>query len=162
MKDMSAKDIMSSPAITVESSTSLSEVVKILQRHSISGLPVVDKDKKAIGIISEKDLLKYTHFVVGQPLRDICQLLEEKDEVTHISSDRGVNMVEAVASATAGVAMTDKIITVKENTPAMEIVRLMNKHNINRLPVVNEEDKVIGMVTRANILQMLEQWSDNN
>ncbi len=162
MKDILAKEVMSSPVISVGRHTHLSEVVKILERHNISGVPVVDEKEKILGIISERDILKYTHFVVGQPIRDICQLLEENDEVARAGSDRGVDLIEAVASNTAEVVMTNEIITAKEESPVLEIVSLMNKYGINRVPIVDEGKKLKGMVTRANILQMLEQWAENN
>jgi len=162
MKDILAKEVMSSPVISVDRHTHLSEVVKILERHNISGVPVVDEKEKILGIISERDILKYTHFVVGQPIRDICQLLEENDEVARAGSDRGVDLIEAVASNTAEVVMTNEIITAKEESPVLEIVILMNKYGINRVPIVDEGKKLKGMVTRANILQMLEQWAENN
>jgi len=165
MKDKLARDIMTSPAVSAGRRDSLSEVTRILDRHNIRGVPVTDDEGKVVGVISEKDMRKYTHFVLGQPVRDLCEMcrtLEEREEEARGSTSRSIDMLEAVATATTEVIMTDKVISVTEETPVMEIVRLLNKHNINRLPVVDSEEKLVGVVSKADVLKLLEAWADNS
>lgn len=160
MKDISVKEVMTFPVISVKRDMSLKELVMILDDSIFSGLPVIDAEEKVIGIISERDVMKYTQWIIGQPLKDPARLLEEDNEATYVTGQRGVDIIELVASATAGTIMTEKVITVKGETSILETVRLMNRKEINRIPVVDDVGKLLGIVTRADILKMLEDWAD--
>ena len=160
MKDISVKEVMTFPVISVKRDMSLKELVMILDDNIFSGLPVIDAEEKVIGIISERDVMKYTQWIIGQPLKDPARLLEEDNEATYVTGQRGIDIIELVASATAGTIMTEKVITVKGETSILETVRLMNRKEINRIPVVDDVGKLLGIVTRADILKMLENWAD--
>ncbi len=160
MKDIRVKEIMTSPAVSVKLNTTLREVIKVLDRNHISGMPVVDGEGKVAGIISERDVLKYTRWVVGTPLRDPGKLLGKESNAASISGERGVDVIEAVASTTAGVVMTDRVITVDEDAPVLEVVRMMNSYQINRVPVVDQGGILRGLVSRADILRVVEKWAD--
>jgi CBS domain-containing protein len=121
---------------------------------------VVDEEEKIIGIISERDVLKYTRWVIGQPLRDPAKLLEEENEASYVSGQRGIDVIELIASATAETLMTKEVVTVEEETPILEVVRMMNRNKINRIPVVDDSGRLKGIVTRADILQMIEEWAE--
>lgn len=160
MKETPAGEFMTTPVVSVAPDTLLDEVIRIMERHNISGVPVVDGKGKVRGVISESDLLKYTHWVIGHPARDPGKLLDAKEGVVSAGGERGVAMIELVASATAGNVMTDRVITVEEDTPALDIVRIMNKKNINRTPVVDRNGTLKGIVTRADILRLIESRAD--
>ena len=159
MKNILVKAIMTTPPVSVESKTNLSEVIRILERNKISGVPVIDEGERVVGIISERDILKYTHWIVGQPIRDLNKIIGDEKEVAYVSGGRGVDMIEAVAAATAKVVMTENVVTVKEDTSVLEVVRLMNKNDINRVPVIDEAGRLTGVVSRANIMLMIEDWA---
>ena len=155
------KEIMTSPVVSVKTDTPLYEVVQLLDRKFFSGVPVVDEQDRVVGIISERDLLKYTRIVLGRPCRDLSTLLEEK-EATAVDSQRGVEVIELIASNTASNLMTKEVITLREDTPTIEAVKVMNRQQINRIPVVDSEQKLQGIVTRANVLNMIEKWTESN
>ncbi|NMB34664.1 MAG: CBS domain-containing protein [Firmicutes bacterium] len=161
MKNILVKEMMTSPVVSVKHDMSLKELVKILDDNIFSGLPVIDEKEKIIGIISEKDVMKYTQWIIGQPLKDPVKILEDDNEATYVTGQRGVDVIELVASATAETIMTQEVVIVSEETPVLEIVRLMNRKEINRIPVTDETGKLKGIVTRADILKMLERWADN-
>lgn len=162
MKEIPAKDIMTAPAVSVKRHTPLREVAQLLDKHFFSGLPVVDDEEKVVGVISEKDVRKYTRWVIGSPLKDPAKLLDDEQEAASVGGQRTLDVIESVSSVTAEVVMTCEAITVTEDAPVWEIIRLINKNNINRVPVVDREGKLTGIIARANILQMIENQAESN
>ena len=141
---MRAHQIMTKDVITVEPDASIVEAAKLMLEHHFSGLPVLDKTGKLIGIISEGDFLRrseigtqrrrprWLQFFVG-PGREASEFVRQ--------SGRKVEEI-----------MTHDPVTVSEDTALEELVSLMEKHDVKRLPVLRGE-KLVGIVTRANLLQ---------
>ncbi len=151
-----AKDIMTTPVITVAVGTPLKRAAEILDENSFSGMPVVDEDSRLVGVISETDFLRYTEQIIGQPLRDPHRVFKKSQEVLHIDiTHRGVEVIELVAATNVETLMTREVVSVHVDTPFSEVVRLMHDHNINRLPVVDNEDSLIGIITRADVISAL-------
>ena len=155
-----AKEVMITPVISIRADTPLKKAAEILDENSFSGVPVVDDDDQLIGIISETDILRYTQQIIGQPLRDPHRVFTKSQEVLYVDiTHRGIEVIELVASTTVETLMTLDVISVTEETPLYEIVRLMQKHNINRIPVVNGNNKLQGIITRADIINTLvKSW----
>jgi len=143
---MRAKDVMTSPVITIRPDTTIVEAIRIMLLRRISGLPITDQNGQLLGILTEGDFLhraetgtqrrrpRWLEFLVG-PGR-------LADEYTR-SNARKVSEL-----------MTADPITVAEDTPLHEIVELMEKHQIKRVPVISK-GQVEGIVTRANLLHAL-------
>jgi CBS domain-containing protein len=141
---MRAHQIMTRNVITVLPDTSVLKAAhKMLENH-VSGLPVVDTSGELVGIISESDFLRRFEIGTQQKRRSWLQYFispeHSADDFVH---ERG-RKVEDV--------MTRDLITVSEDTPLDELVRLMERTDIKRLPVLRE-NKLVGIVTRANLLQ---------
>ncbi len=155
-----AKEIMITPVISIRADTPLKKAAEILDENSFSGVPVVDDGDQLIGIISETDILRYTQQIIGQPLRDPHRAFTKSQEVLYVDiTHRGLEVIELVASTTVETLMTLDVISVTEETPPYEIVRLMQKHNINRIPVVNGKNKLQGIIARADIINTLvKSW----
>jgi CBS domain-containing protein len=144
------KDIMTSPVISIGPDATIMQAVQIMLQRRISGLPVISQDGHLVGIVTEGDFLRrietgtqrvrprWLEFVVG-PGR-------LADEYTHSYSRKVADV------------MTRDPITVNEETLVTEIVDLMEKHQIKRVPVVAGEH-VVGIVTRANLLHALASVS---
>lgn len=162
MKDILARDIMITNVVSVNRDAPLKEITRLLDKFSFSGLPVVDSEGKVVGIVSERDVLKYTRWVIGQPLKDPSQLLESEEEPAFVGGQRTHDLIKSVRSVKADVVMTDEVIVATEDTSVLDIVRLMNKHNINRVPIVDENGLLKGLIARANILQMIEKQADES
>lgn len=142
---MQAIDIMTPNVVSVGRNADVREIAELLLAHRISAVPVVDEDQRVIGIVSEGDLMRrvqdngdHTHswwlslFAGG------------KDAADYVKSH----------GRKAHEAMTPNPLTVDENTPIHSIARLLEKHHIKRVPVVRE-GKLVGIVSRANLLQGL-------
>ncbi len=156
-----AREIMTSPVVSVKPETSLKEVAEILEEHAFSGIPVVDEENRVVGIISETDIIRYTQQVIGQPVRKPYKLLTQDKEVLHVNVlHRGVEMLELVAATTVEKLMSREVITVEESTSVQEVIELMNRHNINRVPVLDRKGNLSGMISRENVIKSLSRmWS---
>lgn len=159
-----AKDVMSSPVITVKADTPLKKAAEILDENSFSGVPVVDEEGAVIGILSETDILRYTQQIIGQPLRDPHRVFTESKDVLHVDiTHRGVEVIELVASTTVETLMTMEVISVKEDTPLREIASLMQENQVNRVPVIDSDNKAKGIISRADLLSaMVTNWNNIN
>jgi CBS domain-containing protein len=143
---MRAKDVMTSPVITVSPDTTIVEAISIMLLRRISGLPVTDQEGRLLGILTEGDFLRRAETGTQRRRSRWLELLVRPgrlaDEYTH-SHARKVSAL-----------MTLDPVTVAEDTPLHEIVELMEKHQIKRVPVVSN-GQVVGIVTRANLLHAL-------
>ena len=141
---MRAHQIMTRPVVTVSSETTIVEAANtMLQRH-VSGLPVVDAAGKLVGIISEGDFLRRSEIGTqrkrGQFLRFILGAGQAASDFVH---EHGRKVAEI---------MTREPLTISEDTTLEDIVELMEKNHVKRLPVMRG-DQVVGIVSRANLLQ---------
>jgi CBS domain-containing protein len=141
---MRAHQIMTRQVITIGPETSVVEAAYTMLRHHISGLPVVNTAGKLTGIISEGNFIRRaeigTQHKRGRWLRLLVAKGQRASEYMH-EQGRKVNEVMAPNPA-----------TVEEDTPLEDIVRIIEQHNVKRLPVVRG-DKLVGIVTRSDLLR---------
>jgi len=141
---MRAHQIMTKDVITVTPHTTVETAAKIMLRTHVSGLPVLDDAGKLVGIVSESDFLRRSEIGTGRKRPKWLQfLIGPGRAATDFVRERG-RKVEDV--------MTEEPITVSEDTPLEELVGLMEKKGIKRLPVMSG-DVLKGIVTRSNLLQ---------
>ena len=155
IKSTPVKNIMVTPAIRVEKDLPLRDIVQVLEGNNISGVPVTD-NQRVIGVVSERDILKYTRLVIGYPAKHFSQL-PGGENVANVTEERGINVMELAASITAEVMMTKEPVVAKENTPILEVVELICENNINRVPIVDEEGILKGIISRADILKLIKE-----
>lgn len=148
-----AKDIMSAPAISVTENHTLQEVLELMAENNFSGLPIVDSDNKVIGIISNTDIIRYSQQSSVIPLSNLSGWISPYANITDLALVRkGFEMLNKTKT---GQIMTKKVYTVNPDTDATEIAQLMNQRKINRVPVVDNDDKLVGIVTRGNMVQCM-------
>ncbi|MFB9261603.1 CBS domain-containing protein [Bradyrhizobium erythrophlei] len=141
---MRAHQIMTKHVIGVSRHTSILDAAKIMLRCHVSGLPVLDEKGKLIGTVSEGDFLRRAEIGTGRKRSAWLELFTGVGRAaTDFVHEHG-RKVEDV--------MTASPITVEEQTPLDEIVHLMQKHGVKRLPVMNGQ-AMVGIVTCADILQ---------
>ena len=143
---MNAADVMVSNVITVGVNASIGEVAAILLNNNISGAPVVGEKGELVGIVSEGDLIRRPE--TGTSKRHSWWL--------ELLSNERTLAAEYVKSHSRKVAdvMTSDVITAKPDTPLGEIAAMLERNRIKRVPIV-EGGKIVGLVSRANILQAL-------
>ena len=141
---MRAHQIMTRPVITVTPDTTIAEAANVMLQRRVSGLPVVDRTGKLIGIISEGDFLRRSEIGTQRKRgRFLRFILGPGKEATDFVHEHGRKIAEI---------MTPEPLTIDEDTDLEEIVELMEKNHVKRLPVTRGE-KVVGIVSRANLLQ---------
>jgi CBS-domain-containing membrane protein len=143
---MRAMDVMTNEVITVDENASVQSVAKLMAKHGISAVPVVDKDNRVIGIVSEGDLLHRAE--TGTERRRSWWL----DMVT--STDQLAAEYIRSHSGRVRDVMTPGVISVTEQTAIAEIAILLETHRIKRVPVLRD-GKLVGIVSRANLVQAL-------
>ncbi len=141
---MRAHQIMTKNVITVAPGTSiLDAAAKMLENH-VSGLPVVESSGNLVGIVSEGDFLRRSEIGTQQKRARWLQFFTSPGRLAaEFVRERG-HKVEDV--------MTGDPITVGEDTPLEDLVSLMEKNNVKRLPVL-KDNTLVGIVTRSNLLQ---------
>jgi len=136
---------MTEKVLTIGPEAPIKDVAKILVENRISGLPVCDISGRVLGVISEGDILYKEHDPregsVGGPLAWIV------DGTTRYSG-----YVKA-AALTAGKAMTAPAITIPAYESVSEAARIMCERRVNRLPVVRGDERLVGIVTRADLVR---------
>lgn len=139
---LQAKDVMTSPVITVDPQTPVKEVAQLLLTHHISGVPVVSEGK-LVGIVTEADLLHKER-----------PATEEGGLLRLLRRGQLAEVERKAEGLVARDVMTSPVVTVTESTPLREVAALMARRQINRVPVVRG-DQVVGIVSRADVLRAL-------
>jgi len=142
-KSLRAADIMTREVISVAPDTPLEEVAEIMGKRGISGLPVADAAGRVVGVISEKDFLarlgaeKLDNFMTM-----VARCLKARGCITlSMRADRAEDIMSSPA------------VTVREETPYAELVGLLSAGGINRVPVIDAENRLVGIVSRGDIIR---------
>jgi CBS domain-containing protein len=143
---MNAKDVMTSPVISVRPDAAVLQAVRIMLQRRVSGLPVIDDGGRLVGIITEGDFLRRAETGTQRRRARWLEFLVGPGKLAQEYAHSHARQVHEV--------MTPDPVTCSEATPLEEIVRLMEKHQVKRLPVLRGE-QVVGLVSRANLLHAL-------
>jgi CBS domain-containing protein len=144
---MNAADVMTHPAITVTPQTTILEAARLMLEQRISGLPVVE-DGAVVGIVTEGDLLRRAETGTAVRRARWLELLLGPERLAR-------DFVQAHARK-VGEIMTRNIIAVAPQTALSEVVGLMEKHRVKRLPVI-DGGRLVGIVSRANLVRALAE-----
>ncbi len=145
-----AKDIMARDVLTVTPETSIQEAVRILLERRINGLPVVDRNKRVVGILCQSDLIVQQKRV---PLPSVFTLLDSLIPLTSMKSlDREVQKMAAFVVADA---MTPNPVTVRPETSLEDIATLMVEKKYHTLPVVEDDGALVGVIGKEDVLKTL-------
>lgn len=144
---MIAKNIMTKEVITVKKEDTIEDVITLLLKHGISGLPVVDEENHVIGIITEGDLIyrsKNLHLPAYFTLLDSYIFLENPRNLEA--------QIKKIAGYKVQEVMTNKVIVVDPEETIETIATLMIDKKINRIPVT-KEGKLVGIISRRDIIK---------
>lgn len=153
--DTKISKIMNTSVIGINPETNLKAAVDILAKNNISGLPVVDEEEKVVGIITERDVVEYSDSIHVIPLISSSSWVSPHTDVSEIASFR--KGFELLDNTKVEKAMNKDVVKANEDNICSEVIDLMKKHKINRVPVVNNEGKLTGIVTRTDILNHLAE-----
>jgi len=138
---MKVEDVMTREVATVEPATPIKDVARLLVERRISGAPVVEADGTVVGVVSEGDIL-----------------VKERDRAGSVSLLAHLLDVDPPVGAKhdacdAADAMTAPAVTIRRARPLHEAAALMLDRGVNRLPVVDEHSRLVGIVTRADLVR---------
>src|SRR5262245_10818556 len=148
MRQLTVRDVMTEDVVVVRPTTPFKEVARVLADHGISALPVLDESDRLAGVVSEADLL-YKEEYGTQEAR--FRLLASPDE----------RVARSKASAdVAGQLMTSPALTIGPDAPLVEAAKVMDHHRVKRLPVVDGSGRLIGIVSRGDLLRTFLRSDD--
>lgn len=147
---MKVSEIMSHPVITVSEDATLEEVARIMLDHRFGSVPVVNQHGTMVGLITESDFAAKGK---GVPFTTF----EMPQVFGHWLGKSGVEqMYQKARAILAKDTMTRDVITVEENATIEDVLELMLRYDVNRIPVVR--DKVlVGIVARYDLLKLMLQ-----
>jgi CBS domain-containing protein len=142
MRKWTAGDIMTTDVVTTRVDAPYREVVDLLAKHQISAVPVVDDAAHVVGVVSEADLLHKVEFL-GEPRER--RVFERPSRRTARAKAHG---------GTAGELMSAPPITVSRETPVVTVAKLMDAERVKRVPVVDHQGRLLGIVSRRDLVKM--------
>jgi CBS domain-containing protein len=145
------KDAMTTVIISVEADDTIREVLSLMAEYRVTVLPVTDKRNRCVGILSTSDLIDPTQEVeeaftdverVGEPSR---QWLLDKLTQEHL----GQRKVSEI--------MTGAVVAVDRETPILTAAGEMLRHRVHHLPVVDDKQKILGIVSTMDVLSVFHR-----
>lgn len=140
---ISIRDVMTKDVITIKNDADVNDVIRLLSDNNISGLPVIGNENHVIGIVTEADILSMAGMKRGHTFRDILK---------HIL---GEPLPLRKTGSKVGDVMTSPAITTKAGVSIKEAAKIMDERRIKRLPVVDSKNKLIGIISRADIVRAI-------
>ncbi len=143
---MNAADVMTRHVISIAPDAPLEDAVQLMLDHGISGIFVVDRDGHLAGVVTEGDLLRRSELGTGRQRSWWLKLLVSPGK-------QADDFIRTYGRKVADV-MTPQVLAVDIDAPLVDIVELMEKHRIKRVPVT-DKDRVVGVVSRADMVRAL-------
>ena len=135
-------DVMTTSVVTVDRITPYQDIDRLLTEHRISGVPVLMIGRQVAGVVSEADLLAAEDETARQA------------RMASAIGRRWRLRKQPHVSLTAGALMTAPAITIGPDTTIPAAARLMNTHHVRRLPVIDEDGQLVGIVSRRDLLSV--------
>jgi CBS domain-containing protein len=145
-----AKDIMTSDVIVAKKDSRIQDIAKILLENRIGGVPVVDEDNKVIGIISETDIIKKESNIDTPTIITLLQGVIYFPDLKKVEKE-----ILEVASYKVEDLMSTNVTKVNEEDSFEDVANLMIKKSINRVPVVDLNNKLKGIICRYDIIKSM-------
>jgi CBS-domain-containing membrane protein len=140
---MPVRDIMTKNVVATTRDADLHEAARLLSENRISGMPVIDDSKRVIGVISEADLLVLAGMTREHTFKDILRGL------------LGQPLPSGKIGSTVGDIMSFPPITSKADDAVGEVAKIFDERRIKRLPVVDDNGKLLGIISRADIVRAI-------
>jgi CBS domain-containing protein len=149
---MKVKDVMTRDVLTVRPDTHVTAVARLLREHAISGMPVVDSEGTVVGLITELDL------VARHARPHFPSYFGFLDSIIYLESPRRYHeSMRHILATTAGELMTAPVRTVDPDMSLQDLATLMVEHNVNPVPVLDDQGHLVGIVSHTDLLKMIEQ-----
>lgn len=142
--EITCGDIMSRDVVSVEYGTLLEEAWPLLLKHHIKALPVLDRARRVVGILTRFDFMKHANLDVYPGFEDKLRQFV-----------RRTLRVETEQPEVVGQIMTSKVLTTMVDTHIVELVPILSESGIHHVPVLDHERRLIGIVTQTDLIAAL-------
>ncbi len=143
MKTTKVSDVMTRTVVAAREDTPFKEIARLMAEYRVSGLPVLNPVDQLIGIVSESDLLRNEEW--GGPKSFLLDWFIGKKRLEEIESRR--------ENVVAGDVMTRHVVTIGPDATVHEAARTILENGVKRLPVVDEDKRVLGIVSRQDLIR---------
>ncbi len=140
---MRVRDAMTRDVLSVSKYDDIGNAVRLLAEKNISGLPVIDRENRVVGIVSEADVVSMVGSRRAHTFKEILRSI-----VGHPLPERKIGHL-------VGDIMTSPAVTVYPDAEISEAVRLMDSQRIRRLPVVDKDQRLVGLISRSDIVKAM-------
>lgn len=147
MRHMTVEEVMTTDVATVELPTPLKEVARILAARRVSAVPVLDGDGSLAGVVSEADILRKEQYQ-GEPVPRPRRRFGRRRKSPAKSGDVAADMMSSPA------------ITIGPDASLVAAANVMMRSNVKRLPVVDQDGRLVGIVSRADLLRVFLRPDD--
>lgn len=144
-------EFMTTEVISAKKDTSIKEVIDLMAKNGILGLPVINDQHHVVGVITESDLLK--HFTSLKTPEGVPLL----GSMVELGASEFNDTLKAHCAETVEELMTPDAITICPTSTLSEAIDHMAKNSINRLPVTEGEGRLVGLLTRSDVVKQLAQ-----
>lgn len=141
MQHRSVHDVMTQEVVTAGPDTPFKEIATLFHRNDITAIPVVDDQRRPVGMVSEADLIRKEAVLPDVEGGTPGRWLDPRDRAR-------------AEAETAGGLMTSPAVTARAGWSIPEAARAMDRHKVKRLPVVDEAGRLVGIVSRRDLLQV--------
>jgi CBS domain-containing protein len=149
-------DVMTPQPATVTPKTTLKDAIQIMANQRIGGLPVIDDNGQLVGILSQSDLMWQTTGI------DLPIYIMFLDSVIYLKNPAQYNQeIHKALGQLVKDVMTEHVVTVPPDESLKHAAQVMHDKRVRRLPVVDAEGKVIGMLTRGDIVREMAKSYDS-
>jgi CBS domain-containing protein len=142
MRRWTVKDVMTDNVVSVSDNTPYKDIVQLLAQHEVSAVPVVDDTRRVLGVVSEADLLHKIEFTGLEPHVHLLERKQRRQARAKAAGDR------------AGDLMSSPAVTVSSDASLSAVAKIMDHERVKRLPVVDEQGRLIGIVSRRDLLRV--------
>jgi CBS domain-containing protein len=142
MQRWTVKDVMTTNVVSVTEQTPYKEIVESLAQNAVSAVPVVDDGTRVLGVVSEADLLHKMEFTGLEPHMHLFERKQRRTARAKASGDVARNLMSSPA------------VVVSSSAPISAVAKTMDEEKVKRLPVVDEEGRLVGIVSRADLLRV--------
>ncbi len=145
-------DVMTADVITVSPNTTVSQIARLMSEHHIGGVPVVNNAGQVVGVVTELDLImRNTRFEMPAffTILDMIFYLETpghyKKRLKHILGTKAEEIMSKPAE------------TISPDDTIEELSKIMEGRRMNPIPVVDENEKLVGIVSRSDVVRLMAQ-----
>ena len=156
---LTAKDIMQTDVLTVEPTDSLQEAMSLMTENHVTGLPVLDRKDRCVGLISASDILNYeqehSEFAAeaNQEMASYFDPEQQRWESVRVSSFA----LEEFAEIPVSEIMTRDLIAVRPETPVRDVARRMAENDVHRILVLDEKQGLHGIVSASDFVRLVAE-----